>query len=116
MGIPTIYVGSARDVMDQVKPPRSAFVDFPFGRQCGRPFDREGQMNIIKDALNALKSITEPGTIIDLPYEWGEYFDCDSGAFWVGIDNTTFPQRPWLPKETLLLRHEGEPNVQEGEC
>ena len=79
MGIPTIYVGSARDMMEQVKPPRAVFVDFPFGRQCGKPFDRELQMNIIKEALEVLKSSAEPGTIADLPYEWGEEFDYQPG-------------------------------------
>jgi len=29
-------------------------------------------MSIIKDAFAALKSIKEPGTIIDLPYKWEE--------------------------------------------
>ena len=29
-------------------------------------------MKNIKDAFEALKSITEPGAIVDLPYEWEE--------------------------------------------
>ncbi len=29
-------------------------------------------MKIIKDAFDALKSIKEPGKIIDLPYQWKE--------------------------------------------
>jgi len=29
-------------------------------------------MKIIKDAFNALKSIKEPGTILDLPSQWQE--------------------------------------------
>lgn len=75
MGIPTIYVGSARDIMELVKPPRALFVDFPLGRQCGKALDTILQMNIIKDALNILQNATEPGTIIDAPYGWGEDFD-----------------------------------------
>jgi len=55
-----------------VKPPRAVFVNFPLGRQTGKPFDRELQMKIIKDAFDALKSIKEPGKIIDLPYQWKE--------------------------------------------
>lgn len=53
-----------------MKPPRSVFLNFPMGRQAGKPFDRELQTRILKDALNALKTITVPGSIIDLPYEW----------------------------------------------
>jgi len=68
-GIPTISVSSARDVTELVKPPRSVFVNFPLGHTTGKPFDRELQMKIIKDAFDALKSIKTPGTIIDLPYQ-----------------------------------------------
>jgi hypothetical protein len=30
------------------------------------------QKSILKDALNALKTIKEPGTIVKLPYRWGD--------------------------------------------
>lgn len=69
-GIPTISVSSARDVTESVKPPRSVFVNFPLGHTIGKPFDRGLQMAIIKDAFDALKSIKEPGTIVNLPYKW----------------------------------------------
>lgn len=69
-GIPTISVSSARDVTESVKPPRSIFVNFPLGHTTGKPFDRGLQMAIIKDAFDALKSIKEPGTIVNLPYKW----------------------------------------------
>jgi len=49
------------------------------GHQCGKPFDRELQMSIIKDALNTLKTLEEPGQIVDLPYDWGEEFIYTSG-------------------------------------
>ena len=69
-GIPTISMTSARDVTESVKPPRAVFLNFPLGFQTGKPFDRELQMSILRDAFEALKTITEPGTIVDLPYEW----------------------------------------------
>ena len=74
VGVCTVYVGSVRDMMAQVKPPRPVFVNFPMGHQCGKAFDRELQMSIIKDALNTLKTLQEPGQITDLPYEWGEEY------------------------------------------
>jgi len=74
VGICTVYVGSARDMMAQVKPPRPVFINFPLGHQCGKPFDRELQRSIIKDALKILETLQEPGQIIDLPYEWDEEF------------------------------------------
>ncbi len=69
VGISTVYVGSVRDMMAQVKPPRPAFVNFPLGHQCGKPFDRELQMSIVKDALSTLTTLQEPGRITDLPYD-----------------------------------------------
>jgi hypothetical protein len=71
-GIPTISVSSARDITELVKPPRSVFVNFPLGHETGKPFDRDLQMEIVKDAFEALKTIEEPGAIVDLPYEWEE--------------------------------------------
>ena len=74
VGVCTVYVGSARDMMAQVKPPRPVFVNFPLGHQCGRPFDQELQMTVIKGALNTLNALQEPGRIIDMPYDWGQEF------------------------------------------
>jgi hypothetical protein len=61
-----------------VKPPRAVFVDFPLGRQCGKPHDPDLQLSILKDALGVLAMARTPGTIVDLPYEWGEPFDWES--------------------------------------
>ena len=77
-GIPTIYIGSCRDMMALVKPPRAVFVDFPLGRQCGKPNDAALQMRILKDALGTLVEAKVPGEIFDLPYEWGAPFNWES--------------------------------------
>jgi hypothetical protein len=69
-GIPTISLSSARDITESVKPPRAVFINFPLGHTSGKPFDRDLQMKIIKDAFHALKSIQKPGTIVALPYHW----------------------------------------------
>ncbi len=67
-----MVIGSARDVMEAVKAPRAVFVNFPLGHNTGKPFDRELQLSILKDAFEALKSIKQPGIIIDLPYQWSQ--------------------------------------------
>jgi D-proline reductase (dithiol) PrdB len=69
-GIPTIYIGSGRDIIEAVKPPRAVFVNFPLGHQTGKPFDRPLQIAILKAAFETLKSAKTPGTIVDLPYQW----------------------------------------------
>jgi hypothetical protein len=73
--IPTVYLGSCRFMMSQVKPPRSAFINFPLGRQCGRPHDVDLQTRILRDALSVLVTARDPGNIVDLQYEWHEPFD-----------------------------------------
>jgi len=62
-------------MMAQVKPPRSAFLNFPLGRQCGKPNDAGLQMSILKAALDVLVIASTPGEIVDLPFEWGSPFD-----------------------------------------
>jgi hypothetical protein len=36
----------------------------------GEPGNKKRQRRIILDALDALKTMTEPGTIKELPYQW----------------------------------------------
>ncbi|GAB4348718.1 MAG: hypothetical protein Kow0099_31420 [Candidatus Abyssubacteria bacterium] len=62
-------------MMTRVKPPRSAFLNFPLGHQCGKPNDVELQTRILKDTLNVLVAASHPGEIVDLPYEWDSAFD-----------------------------------------
>jgi hypothetical protein len=73
--------GSARDILAAAQPPRAVFTDYPLGHSVGRPFDQENQRVIVRAGLDALTSITEPGTILDLPYLWD-----DSGA-WKTTEN-----------------------------
>jgi len=77
-GIPTIYLGSCRDMMERVRAPRSAFIDFPLGHQCGKPNDADLQSHILKDALRVLETAQKPGTLVDLDYQWDESFDWES--------------------------------------
>ena len=58
--------------MEEVKAPRAVFTDFPLGHNIGKPFDKELQLNVLSDTFEALKSIEQPATIIDLPYLWAE--------------------------------------------
>ena len=73
-GIPTVLVSTGRDLTQQVRPPRSVFVNFPMGNAFGRPFDHEMQRRILQDALELGAKATAGGTLVDLPYDWGESF------------------------------------------
>ncbi len=69
-GIPTLVVGTVRDVMEQVPAPRAVFVDFPAGRPFGRPGDARQHEAVLGDALAQLPAFTGPGQIRDLPHQW----------------------------------------------
>ena len=61
--------------MARLCPPRGVFINFPLGRQCGKPQGVDLQVRILKETLTVLSTATEPGKVVDLPYEWGEPFE-----------------------------------------
>jgi D-proline reductase (dithiol) PrdB len=67
-GISTIGISIIRSITEKIKPPRTVFIDAPFGHPLGEPFNREQQRTLLMGALDALRSIKTPGEIIDLPY------------------------------------------------
>ena len=69
-GIPTISTGNSPERMANIKPPRAVLVKFARGSMFGEPGNVERQRRIILDALEALQTMTEPGTIQELPYRW----------------------------------------------
>ena len=46
-GIPTVVVGSARDVVEECGVARFLFTDFPLGNPCGKPGEVEMQRSIV---------------------------------------------------------------------
>ncbi len=69
-GIPTLCLGSARDIMTAGRPPRAAFVDYPLGHSAGKPFDRDDQLAVVKAALQGFNTLTQPGQMLTLPNRW----------------------------------------------
>ncbi len=65
-------MSSALDITRLVKPPRSVFLNFPLGHTTGRPFDREGQIRILKRGLSFLIEAKEGGSLLDLSDVWDE--------------------------------------------
>ena len=61
---------SARTITAAANPPRSVFVDLPLGHTTGLPNDPDGQRRLLTEGLEAAVAITEPGTIVDLPYRY----------------------------------------------
>lgn len=74
LGLPTVLVGHMLDIIQLNRPPRAAFLDMPLGHPCGRPGDPARQRAILRDVLGLLATATAPGTLVQLPHEWGEPF------------------------------------------
>jgi len=69
-GVPTVGVSIVRKYSEEVRPPRTVFLRWPYGHPLGEPGNAPQQRTVIRDALRSLATITEPGTIVDLPYRW----------------------------------------------
>lgn len=82
---------SALDITQAVNPPRAVFLNFPLGHQTGKPRQPELQRRIVRDAMRAFQTISEPGTIVQLPYVWAS-----NDRTWEETDYTDgfLPERP----------------------
>jgi hypothetical protein len=69
-GIPTVVVGSARDIVEQCSVPRFLFTDFPLGNPCGAPYDVAMQTVILEMALDLLEHARYPLTTVQTPFCW----------------------------------------------
>ena len=71
-GIPTVVVGSARDIVEECGVPRFLFSDFPLGNPCGRPGDRSMQRELVEYAFDLLDTARLPRTTVQSPFRWAE--------------------------------------------
>jgi D-proline reductase (dithiol) PrdB len=72
-GIATVGISILKEVTEQVRPPRSVFLRYPFGHPLGEAFNVAQQRTILQDALAGLETITEPGTIVEPGYRWRKH-------------------------------------------
>jgi len=71
-GIPTVVVGSARDIVEECGVARFLFSDFPLGNPCGKPWDAEMQRQVVGLSLDVLESATLPRTTVQTPFVWSD--------------------------------------------
>ncbi len=71
-GIPTVIVGSARDIVEECGVPRFLFSDFPLGNPCGKPGDRGMQRHVVEYAFDLLETARLPRTTVQTPFVWDE--------------------------------------------
>jgi D-proline reductase (dithiol) PrdB len=70
-GLPTVVIGSARDIVEHCGVARFLFSDFPLGNPMGHPWNTEMQSQTLSLALGMLESATAPRTTVRSPFEWG---------------------------------------------
>ncbi|MBC8440954.1 MAG: hypothetical protein H8D87_14890 [Deltaproteobacteria bacterium] len=70
--IPTVVVGSARDIVEECGVARFLFTDFPLGNPFGKPWDKEMQQSIMDMALSLLQYAWQGRTTIQTPFTWSE--------------------------------------------
>ena len=63
---------SALDITESARPHRAVFVNFHLGHQTGSPGQPDLRCAINRDAFRPLETVTEPGTVVTLPYVWDE--------------------------------------------
>ncbi|HSG90313.1 MAG TPA: hypothetical protein VLA56_13955 [Pseudomonadales bacterium] len=71
-GIPTVIMGSARDIVEHCGVPRFLFSDFPLGNSAGRPNDRGSQEQTLELALDLLEAANGPRTTVRSPQRWSD--------------------------------------------
>ena len=74
-GIPTVILGSGRDIVEECGVPRFLFVDFPLGNPCGKPWDVPMQQAIVSGALDLLQKAWVPRTTVQRPEVWDREAD-----------------------------------------
>jgi hypothetical protein len=71
-GIPTVVMGCARDIVENVGVPRFSFSDFPLGNSAGKPFDERSQRETLASALALFDSATGPATTSASAQRWSD--------------------------------------------
>lgn len=72
VGISTLCMTSALDIIKAVNPPRAAFLDYPLGHTTGKPHEPALQREILRQALEGFGSLMTPGSVKILPFQWSE--------------------------------------------
>jgi hypothetical protein len=69
-GIPTVVIGSARDIVEQCGVARMLFTDFPLGNPCGQPYDAAMQRSAVEMAFRLFETAVYPRTTVQTPFCW----------------------------------------------
>ena len=68
----TVTLSPMPDWTEAMGVPRLVGIEHPLGVTVGRPGDVETQMAVLRETLQALAEMKEPGEVRNLPYKWQE--------------------------------------------
>jgi len=71
-GFSTVVLTPTPEFHHLVGIPRTAAIEYPFGRPVGQVGDSEGQRAVLLETLAVLEKAREPGEIYSLPFTWPE--------------------------------------------
>ena len=71
-GLPTVILGSARDIVEYCGVPRFYYVDFPLGNPCGKPGDKAMQLEIVRRAVSLFDTASAARTTEQAPFQWSD--------------------------------------------
>lgn len=71
-GLSTVVLTPMPEFHNAVGIPRSAAIEFPFGRPVGQVDDRSGQLHVLEQTLEVLEAADQPGQIRHLDAVWPE--------------------------------------------
>ncbi len=68
--MPTVVIGSARDIVEQCGVSRFVFTDFPLGNPVGKAGDSDMQKAVLEMGFKLLESAAFPRTTVQAPFVW----------------------------------------------
>jgi hypothetical protein len=71
-GFSTVILTPTHEFHRAVGIPRSAAIEYPYGRPVGQAGDRDGQRQVLLEALAVLEKAKKPGEVWHLPFTWPE--------------------------------------------
>ena len=71
-GFSTVVLTPTHEFQRAVGIPRSTAIEYPYGRPVGQGGDREGQREVLLEALSVLEKARRPGEVWHLPFAWPE--------------------------------------------
>ena len=71
-GLSTVILSQTHEFHRAVGSPRTAAIEYPYGRPVGQVGDRQGQREVLLKVLSFLEKAQKSGEVLHLPFTWPE--------------------------------------------